>query len=377
VLTLVEWYLPGEKAGGPVWTIDALAHRLAGRVHFDIVTHDRDLGDDSPYRDLPTGVWLDVAPERRLYLGRRDLRPLALLRLLRTTPHDVLYVNTLFSGPFALYPLIFRRAGLLRRNRLVLAPRGQLHPGALAIHPGRKRAYLAALGGLGLLRGVEWHASFDEEQGQIRRLDQRATVRVAPDLRRPVTRPAGSPSPTGSVRAVFLSRVSEKKNLDGALRMLGACTARVDLDIYGPQEDPSYWSACRALIAALPANVSCRYRGVVRHEDVATVFAEHDLLLFPTRGENFGHVVGEALEAGCLALVSDQTPWRGLAAEGAGWDLPLGDPAAFTAAIEEYARLPQPERARRRARAQAFAALRDGDERRVDASLRVLAGAAP
>jgi glycosyltransferase involved in cell wall biosynthesis len=43
----------------------------------------------------------------------------------------------------------------------------------------------------------------------------------------------------------------------------------------------------------------------------------------PTANENFGHAIVEALLAGCPLITSDQTPWRGLAQRGAGWDLPL------------------------------------------------------
>ncbi|MEA2187034.1 MAG: hypothetical protein QOK16_2045 [Solirubrobacteraceae bacterium] len=376
VLTLVEWYLPGERAGGPVRTLNALVQRLDGRVHFDIVTRDRDHGDRLPYAGVETAVWLELDghPERRRYLRPRDERPLALLRLLRHTPHDVLYLNTLYSGAFALYPLVFRRLGLLRRSRIVLAPRGQLDPGALAIARVKKRAYLSAVRGLGLLRDLEWHASSTDEEAHIRRLVPNAAIHLAPNLRLASTIAVSAPSPVGSVRVVFLSRISQKKNLDGALRMLGRCTSPIEFDIYGQQEDARYWRTCRRIIASLPKNVTCRYRGVVRHEDVSTVLADYDVLLLPTRGENFGHVIGEALEAGCLALVSDRTPWRGLAAQSAGWDLPLDDPSAFTAAIEQYAQLDEPQRIMRRTRAREFAARRDGDETHVAANLLLLLG---
>jgi len=372
VLTLVEWYLPGERAGGPVRTIDALVHRLQGRVHFAVVTRDRDLGERRPYPSVPSGVWVAGSPERRRYLRRRDEQPLALLRLLRRTPHDVLYLNTLFSVPFALYPLLFRRLGLLAPRRVVLAPRGQLDPGALGIRRGRKQAYLTAIRALGLLRDIEWHASSADEAADIRGLVPRAVIHVAPNLRRPGRVAPGRPSPAGGLRIIFLSRISEKKNLDGALRMLAACTSPIEFDIYGPRENAGYWRACSRLIDALPANVTCRYHGTVSHEDVSAVFADHDLLLLPTHGENFGHVVGEALEAGCLALVSDRTPWRGLTAHSAGWDLPLDDPPAFSAAIEHYAKLDEEQRFLRRGRAREFAARRDGDERHVAANLRLL-----
>jgi hypothetical protein len=44
--------------------------------------------------------------------------------------------------------------------------------------------------------------------------------------------------------------------------------------------------------------------------------AEYDLFLFPTLGENYGHVISEALASGCPVVISDQTPWRNLEAEG-------------------------------------------------------------
>src|SRR5581483_8212658 len=57
-------------------------------------------------------------------------------------------------------------------------------------------------------------------------------------------------------------------------------------------------------------------------------------LLFPTHGENYGHVIREALAAGCPVIISDQTPWRGLEALGVGWDLALSDPQAFTGVLQ-------------------------------------------
>ena len=40
------------------------------------------------------------------------------------------------------------------------------------------------------------------------------------------------------------------------------------------------------------------------------IFLKNDLFVFPTLGENFGHVIFESLEASTPVLVSDQTPWK-------------------------------------------------------------------
>lgn len=52
-------------------------------------------------------------------------------------------------------------------------------------------------------------------------------------------------------------------------------------------------------------------------------------------GENYGHVIVEALVAGCPVLISDQTPWRNLEEKDVGWDLPLGHPEKFQDVLQK------------------------------------------
>jgi len=125
------------------------------------------------------------------------------------------------------------------------------------------------------------------------------------------------------------------KNLSGALRLLAGVSGAVSFDIYGPIEDLDYWDECQGLITALPPNIQVRYIGEIEHKMVKQVFAEHDLFLLPTLGENYGHVICEALASGCPVLISDQSPWRNLEAEGVGWDIPLGDTKRFQSVMQQ------------------------------------------
>ena len=83
-------------------------------------------------------------------------------------------------------------------------------------------------------------------------------------------------------------------------------------DIFGPANDPAYWAECEQLISRLPAHVKVHYRELIPNVDVAATLAGYDLFLLPTRGENFGHAIFDALEVGLPVLISDQTPWREL-----------------------------------------------------------------
>lgn len=60
------------------------------------------------------------------------------------------------------------------------------------------------------------------------------------------------------------------------------------------------------------------------------------MFLFPTKGENYGHVIYEALAAGCIPIISDQTSWNDLDEEGCGRVIPLSMQHEFVLAIENY-----------------------------------------
>ena len=44
-------------------------------------------------------------------------------------------------------------------------------------------------------------------------------------------------------------------------------------------------------------------------EEVQSVLSTQDILVLPTKSENYGHVVFEALSVGCIPIISDRTPW--------------------------------------------------------------------
>ncbi|MCA9884956.1 MAG: glycosyltransferase, partial [Anaerolineae bacterium] len=135
-------------------------------------------------------------------------------------------------------------------------------------------------------------------------------------------------------KLAFVARIVPVKNLDYALDILTTVTQPVQFDIYGPVEDSAYWQQCEAKMANLPAHIQAHYCGVLAGDQVIDSLAEYHGLLLPTRSENFGHSILEALTAGCLPIISDQTPWRNLADEQVGWDLPLDQPEQFKQAIE-------------------------------------------
>ena len=355
-------------------TLANMAEHLGDELDFSIIATDRDHNDEQPYAQVRVDQWNALGKARVFYASPRSLSLTRLARIISATSHDVLYLNSFFDPVFTLRPLLARRLGLIPARPTVIAPRGEFSQGAFALRSSKKRAYMLLAGLAGLYRDLAWQASSTYEVEDIRAaLGATAQrVEVAPDLlplaAAPVT---AQPRQQGPLRICFLSRITPKKNLDFLLRMLARVRSPVALQIFGPIEDAAYWSSCEALLRQLPANVSARYAGSVEHSRVGQVMRDHDLFFFPTHGENFGHVILEAMLAGCPVLISDRTPWRELERHGVGWDLPLASEQRFVEVIEHCSRLSAADYESLRLRVAAYASERLADRSVVDANLRL------
>jgi glycosyltransferase involved in cell wall biosynthesis len=115
--------------------------------------------------------------------------------------------------------------------------------------------------------------------------------------------------------------------------------------------------------AALPF---AHHRGFVARSELADVYADADLFVFPSRTETCGLVVLEAMASGLPVIATNEGGVRENLRNGInGLALPGGDATAFAAAIEELATDGQQRHAMGQA-ARAFAMARDW-ERELDA----------
>lgn len=358
VLCVVDYYLPGFKGGGPLRTIGNMRQLLAGEVELAVFTRDRDLGADTPYVGFPADCWIQTANGPMYYASPDMFGVRGLQQALTGLTFRVLYLNSFFGLRSSIRPYLWSRRAL-PGVPILLAPRGEFSPGALALKRTKKRAYLALVRALGLYGDVQWQASSEAEKVDILRQFPTATVvHLAED---PVRLEADTPAPAepglnrdGAIRIVFISRISPMKNLDGLLRILATVSCPIWLDIYGPVEDRTYWAFCRTLIAKLPPHILVNWKGELEPNAVSPVFGTYDLFAFPTLGENFGHVIFEALRAGTPVLISDQTPWA-TDASGAVTAVALDDTETWRAQLHLAADRTDDEKARVRDAARSFA----------------------
>ena len=352
ILCVTDWYLPAYKAGGPVRSVSNLISALAGpEFEFYVLTRDRDLGENSPYASVPLETWINRGEAQIFYTADHSLSNFR--RRINEVKPDIIYINSFFSS-FARKVLLLRRMGLIGSSLVVVAPRGELSPGALQLKWPKKKLYLRFAAAIGLCRNLLWHATAELEKNEIASLlsefhlekgsreETSGHIHVASNIPG-----AGSDGTTersvqkkpGQVSFLFISRISPKKNLAFALELLASVRGEINFDICGPVDDPGYWRICQALIARLPGNVQVRYLGPVPHHEVQQKFSQYHFFLFPTFSENFGHAIAESLSAGCPVIISDATPWRDLERKNVGWDLPLGDRDRWLRVLQQCAEL--------------------------------------
>lgn len=318
-LVVTDFFPPAYKAGGPARTLSRLVPLESSRHDLEVITRDHDLGDPEKF---PASERLGVdevgAPVN--YLDPRTLRGFA--GLIRSCLHprfDVVYLNSLWSPVFSILPALVV-LGARRRAILLIAPRGECDVAALAGKRVKKRAAGAVLRRVLRSRRVVWHASGPAESADIGRwLGSPIPVVTIADPGQPPDRSASrGAGRSGELRVVCVTRIVAKKNVRRLFEVIALATATLDVHLYGPVEDVAYWESCRPLIEALPDNVTFSYDGILSPDEVLQTYREADVTLFPTTGENFGHVIAEALAVGCPLMTTPTTYWTGHIASGPG-----------------------------------------------------------
>jgi glycosyltransferase involved in cell wall biosynthesis len=324
-----------DRHGGPSKSVRALANAEAGLGASVDLLSTLEPGQPPPQAGDAANLKVFAREPPLRLCHSRGLRD-----HLEATDYDCVHSH-------ALWLLTLRyahRAAQRLQVPLIISPRGMLSGWAYRHHHWRK-LLAALLVHPGALAGADgWHATSAGEAEDIRRLGFTQPVCVAPNGVTLPTEPelaaaraawlAACPSAAGRRIALFYSRFHRKKRLRELIGLwLAAPRGDWLLLVVGVPEEYSaaevnQWVAARGGRAQI---------AVFDGADRPPPFAVASLFLLPSHSENFGLVVAEALAAGVPALVTDTTPWSGLAANDAGWCVPWTD---YGRALNEALRQP-------------------------------------
>jgi glycosyltransferase involved in cell wall biosynthesis len=372
-------YPPAYLTGGPARSLHALVEALAAEFRFSVVTSAFDDSSAGPMQSVEPSKWTGLGKATVWYESKRRMSVRTAATLLVETDPALVYLNSLFDYRFAVLPLIIARMKA-RRVPVILAPRGELSAGALALKRQKKRVFTAVFRLLGLHRAVTWHASTGQEKADIERVfGQSVRTHIAINLRagaldREGERDKSRHMPDGPAGGclVFFSRISPKKNVAAAIQAMSLVKGDAHLSIAGPIEDARYWNRCLDLINDMRDPGIIQYVGAIPADEAVDFLNNYDLFVFPTLGENFGHVVLESLIAGTPVIVGPDTPWQRIEGSGAGWVCDPTNHEAIADLIDKFLSLGAEARKAMRAAAHDFALEVLNDPSGVDANRSML-----
>ena len=345
ILILVDWFVPGFKAGGPIRSCVNICNTLKNDYDIYVLTTDTDHGEIIPYENIITDDWVFVETLgiHIYYAQRKKISIKQIATQITFINADYIYLNHLFSPYFSVYPLWLKLSGKMK-NKVIVAPRGALYDSALSLKIYKKKPLLHIYKWLGLQQKIIFHATNIREQQAITQYFKGSTSIIADNL--PASNQpsfTGHFKESGKLKCIFIARIVPIKNLLYLLEILQSLQQEILLTIIGPVEDELYWQACKNIIKSMPEHIVVNYVGPKQNEELPYLIQQHHLFILATTGENFGHSIFEALLNGRPILISDQTPWLNLQELNAGWDIPLDRPEKFAEKIVTMAMYDQIE----------------------------------
>lgn len=306
-----------NEASGLSHTVPALCRALA-RIGEEITLHvlDEDLGECADF-ELKTYQQMPILKS----LGVSGGMAAALVDAANEA--DIFHSHSLWMMP-NIYP-----SRALRNNqscKLVLSPRGTLSPWAW--NRSRWKKWIVwTLGQRVTMERVDcFHATAEAEYENIRRLGYRQPVAIIPNGVY-VPKPIPMSVEIGAKRRLlFLARIHPIKGVDillNAWKTVQETFPEWELVVAGP--DPvGYVREMKQLSEKLLLK-RVSFPGPVFGDDKSDLFRSADLYVLPTRSENFGISVAEALVHGTPAIVSKGAPWSGLEENRCGWWIDIGE----------------------------------------------------
>lgn len=335
-LIVSQCFYPSVNRGGPATSVTNLAKALSRCMEVSVLTASYESGSKVTFDRIHEG-------KNRLFgcdvYYEQSKKSAVLTKIMEDCAPSSIYISSLFSAEYTIPALRYAKK---HRLTAVLAPRGELQKEALNRKKLRKLGYLAYLKFFGLTRQVCFHATSAEESERIRMTFPKAEIFEAQNLPRQFSAIQRTrKKEPGKLCAVAVCRVHPIKGLDVAIEALRSVNADVSFDIYGPSEDENYQWQCVSLAKTLPENVSVRFCGAARPEELPGIYAGADVFLLPTKTENFGNAIVEAMLCGVPTVISNGTPWKELAAHSAGENADSIE--QYTAAINRFAAMPESE----------------------------------
>lgn len=300
------------SSGGPTsCTYNLIKELRNGKVEADLLTlmprddSDKIIADDSFIRALTNDAYtpLVYSSNFKNYLNSHS-------------EYDLYHANGLWTCPTH-----FTAETARRQNKpCVIAPHGMLYPQALMVSAWKKKIVSVLFQRKDLETASCLQATCMAELEYIRAFGLNCPVAVIPNGLAIDDSVGIRKTPNSVRRFAFVGRLNRIKNIDCLLSAwckLGDKTKDCELLIIG-DGDAVYKKKLMEYVETEKSD-NIHFYGFVTGQDLLSLVHTLDFQVLPSRSENFGMVVPEALIQGVPVIASTGTPWSDLETFRCGW----------------------------------------------------------
>jgi len=334
VLSVVQFYYPFQDRGGPVVKVRSLAKGLAKRGHqVTVLTADLGLGGMNGFgakierckwgwRWLDEGVEAIYLPTRGRYRAFTLNPRIAGFCAASLKRFDVVHI-------YGLYDLLGPAAGYFcRREKVpyVVEPMGMYRPIDRGLR--LKRLWHDTMGKTLFRDAARVIATSDIEREEL--LEGGIPAAKLAIRYNGIDVSSCTPPPRGTFRSkwqipseqpmiLFLSRLIPRKGADILIDAFAQnCPESGYLVIAGPEGEAGYRACLEKRASETDAGARVIFTGPLYDEDKRAALSDADVFALPSRYENFGNAVAEAIASGVPVIVTSSCGIQSLVRDRAG-----------------------------------------------------------
>ena len=227
------------------------------------------------------------------------------------TEYNIIHIH----GCWKLYILFYFILSKIKKLKIIISPHGMLDPYSLNQKKIRKIIF--------------WHLfrkhilkfsdqiivnSLNEKKNVLKIVDHKKIIIIPHGIKFIKQKYDRKKNYNKKLNFVFFSRIDHVKNLDKLVKIWisNPYFENLKLSIYGEISDHKYFNLINHKISKYK---NIKYYGALNKNKIK-ILAKYDVFIFPSKSENFGLVVLEAMAAGLYIVLNKKLPWKNIASEG-------------------------------------------------------------
>lgn len=243
---------------------------------------------------------------------------------------DIIHNHQLWRMP-NIYPLLIKKN---KDIKIIISPRGSLSKDALNISKYKKYIFKKIFGQNRMLSNCDaFHATSVKEKDEIRALGYKQPIAIIPNgVNIPLNKKIRFKT-KDTTKFLYLGRIHPIKGIDLLIETWADIELEYQncsLEICGYYEDVQYYNHLKKMVKKLGLKkifFSEKVSGLEKEKK----YLDNDIFIMPSKSENFGLVIAEAMSYGLPVITSNQTPWSVIQKNNYGWVTGLNKNEVFSA----------------------------------------------